>query len=81
MLLSVSSLANLVREPLQKVYGRGFKLLSIGLHGSDIKGLALIPSKVVSFVFVAKTKEFRSSAVLSVVDEVCLLDNSQNSAQ
>ncbi len=67
MLGSVTSLRRKVLGPLKKACGPRPKLLTIEVHGNDVKGLALISGKVVSYVLEAQSNQFKVSEMLSVI--------------
>ncbi len=75
MLGSVTTLKRLVSAPLRRTCGQSTKLLSIEVHGDKIKGLALMPGKVVKYVLEAQSNKFRVSDMLSVLKSSKLNNN------
>ena len=50
MLKSVDALRRSIRGPLEDACGPQARMLTAEVHGSEVRGLALCPGRVVSFV-------------------------------
>lgn len=66
MLKSVDSLKEAVSGPLLQSFGSDTRVINLSVYGTEVRGLALCPGRVVRFVFESKSRSLRCEEVLAV---------------
>ncbi len=66
MVHSVEYLKSRVSQPLALKLGSKARLLTVEAHGDQIRGLAICPGKIVSYVLCAQSKKLFSKDVLTI---------------
>ncbi len=66
MLKSIDRLKETAAFALEDAFGLKIKVLTVSLHETEVRGLALCPGKVVRYVFESRTKQLSFEELLSV---------------
>lgn len=66
MLRSVDALRQAVTGPLNDRCGPKARMLTVELHGVEVRGLAICPGRVVRYVLDASRKRFRTIDLLRI---------------
>ena len=64
MLKSVDAVHIAVHGPLTKACGPRTRMLTVEVHGPEVRGLALCPGRVVRYVFDARNEHFKTMDLL-----------------
>ena len=64
MLKSVDALRRAVSGPLADACGPQVRMLTAEVHGSEVRGLALCPGRVVRFVMQARSQQLKTVDLL-----------------
>ena len=66
MIKSIEALYAKVTGPVKAAFGPRTRILTVELHGEEVKGLALCPGKVVRYVLDAQSEIFRTVDILTL---------------
>ena len=66
MLRSVDDLRLAVSGPLEDRCGPQARMLTVELHGGEVRGLAICPGRVVRYVLDARRRRFRTIDMLRI---------------
>ncbi len=66
MLRSVDDLRLAVAGPLEDRCGPQARMLTVELHGKEVRGLAICPGRVVRYVLDARQRRFRTIDMLRI---------------
>ena len=64
MVKSVDALRRAVSGPLEDACGPQVRMLTAEVHGSEVRGLALCPGRVVRFVMYGRSQRFKTVDLL-----------------
>ena len=64
MLKSVDALQRVIRGPLEDAYGPQARMLTAEVHGTEVRGLALCPGRVVRFVMDEQLQRLQTADLL-----------------
>ena len=67
MLKSTETLHSSVEGPLSVSCGNDTRVLTVEIHGDEIRGLAKCPGRVIRYVLEAQTNKVRVQTLLSIV--------------
>ena len=66
MLRSIEKLQDKVKGPLSERFGPKARILTVEFYGTEIRGLAFCPGRVVKYVFQCQTDKFSTYDLLFV---------------
>lgn len=66
MLKSVDALRHAIRGPLEEACGPQARMLTAEVHGSEVRGLALCPGRVVRFVMDERLERLQVADLLKL---------------
>ena len=66
MLKSVDALRHAIRGPLEEACGPQARMLTAEVHGSEVRGLALCPGRVVRFVMDERLERLQVAVLLKL---------------
>ena len=66
MLKSVDALRHAIRGPLEEACGPQARMLTAEVHGSEVRGLALCPGRVVRFVMDERLEHLQVADLLKL---------------
>ncbi len=69
MLKSVQYLKNKLSGPLGDCCGPNARLLTVEVHGEEVRGLAICPGRIVKYVLEAQSEQFRTEELLILTDK------------
>ena len=69
MLYSTAALLKKVSGPVGHALGSKAKILTVELHGDEVRGLVSCPGKIVRYVLHAQTKRFHTAVLMKIASK------------